>query len=40
MQWDTLTDSRDKTNTLIAGNVTKYSNLRTQESFDKDSQTV
>jgi len=35
MQWDTSTDSRKKKNTSIAGNVTKYSILHTQESFDK-----
>jgi len=35
MQWDTQTDSHEKKNTSIAGNVTKYSILNTQESFDK-----
>ena len=35
MQWDTPTDSREKKNTSIAGDVTKYSILHTQESFDK-----
>jgi len=35
MQWDTPTDSREKKNTSIAGNVTKYNNLHIQESFDK-----
>jgi len=29
MQWDTPTDLREKTNTSIAGNVTKYSFLHT-----------
>ena len=33
MQWDTPTDSREKTNTSIAGNVTKSIILHTQESF-------
>jgi len=35
MQWDTPTDLREKKNTSIAGNVTKYSILHMQESFDK-----
>ena len=35
MQWDTPTDLREKRNTSIAGNITKYSILHTQESFDK-----
>jgi len=35
MQWDTPTDSREKKNTSIAGKVTKYSVLHTQEFFDK-----
>ena len=34
MQWDTPTHLREKKNTSIAGNVTKYI-LHTQESFDK-----
>jgi len=35
MQRDTPTESHEKKNTSIAGNVTKYSILHTQESFDK-----
>jgi len=33
--YNTPTDSREKKNTSIAGNVTKYGILHTQESFDK-----
>ena len=35
MQSETRIDTRVKINTSIAGNVTKYNNLHTQESFDK-----
>jgi len=35
MQWDTPTHLREKRNTSIAGNVTKYSILHSQESFDQ-----
>jgi len=35
MQSETRIDTRVKINTSIAGNVTKYINLHTQESFDK-----
>ena len=37
MQCDTQIDSREKINTSVAGNITKYNNVHTgtQESFDK-----
>jgi len=35
MQSETRIDTRVKINTSIAGNVTKYNNMHTQESFDK-----
>ena len=35
MQSETRIDTHVKINTSIAGNVTKYINLHTQESFDK-----
>ena len=35
MQSETRIDTHVKINTSIAGNVTKYNNLHTQESFDK-----
>jgi len=35
MESDTRIDAREKMDTSIAGNITKYNNLHTQESFDK-----
>jgi len=35
MQPETPIDTHVKINTSIAGNVTKFNNLHTQESFDK-----
>ena len=35
MQSETRIDTRVKINKSIAGSVTKYNNLHTQESFDK-----
>jgi len=35
MQSDTQIDSREDKCILVAGNITKYNNLHTQESFDK-----
>ena len=35
MQFETRIETHVKMNTSIAGNVTKYSNLHTQESLDK-----
>ena len=35
MQSDIRINTREKINTSIAGNITKYSNLHTQEHFDK-----
>ena len=35
VQSETRIDTHVKINTSIAGNVTKYNNLHTQESFDK-----
>jgi len=40
MQSETRIDTHVKMNTPIAGNVTKYINLHTQESLDKKNLTL